>query len=226
MSRASRPEPRELKGRPLKVQLIGADVLGLDPIPWDETKSNLERIFGERLRIGATEARVVMTMLEGATRLSTRRALAGQQYDIVHFIGHGEPNGVYLRGKGGQQRELMPAEGFIAMLADTNPGLVILSACDTANIDRIQPLGTMAEALVIAGVPAVVANQMPITVTAIADFCAGLYRSLLSDGNIDVAVNRGRIELVAALAAANTTAVEWGIPVLYRRAGCSQIFTP
>jgi hypothetical protein len=72
----------------------------------------------------------------------------------------------------------------------------------------------------------VVANQMPITVTAIADFSAGLYRSLLTEGNIDAAVNRGRIELVSALAAANTPAVEFGIPVLYRRAGCSQIFAP
>jgi hypothetical protein len=226
MARGSRPEQRKLNGGPLKVLLIGADVLGLDPIPWDETKSNLERIFGERLRVGATAARVQMTLLEGATRASLRQALTGQKYDIVHFIGHGEANGVYLRGREGQPRELMPTDGFIAMLADTSPALVILSACDTANIASIQPLGTIAEGLVAADILAVVANQMPITVTAIADFSAGLYRSLLSDGNVDVAVNRGRIELVAALSAANTPAVEWGIPVLYRRSGCSQIFAP
>lgn len=226
IARGSRPMSRKLNGGALNVLLIGADVLGLEPIPWVETRSNLERIFGERLRVGATATRVHMTLLEGATRASLRQALAGQTYDIVHFIGHGEANGIYLRGRDGQPRELMPTEGFIAMLADTSPALVILSACDTANIASIQPLGTIAEGLVAADILAVVANQMPITVTAIADFSAGLYRSLLSEGNIDVAVNRGRIELVAALAAANTPAVEWGIPVLYRRSGCSQIFAP
>jgi CHAT domain len=226
LARGSRPEPRKLNGGAINVLLIGADVLGLDPIPWDETKSNLERIFGERLRLGATAARVQMTPLEGATRASLRQALTGQKYDIVHFIGHGQPSGVFLRGRDGQQREMMTTEAFIAMLGDTSPVLVILSACDTARIADIQPLGTIAEELVAADIPAVVANQMPITVTAIADFSVGLYRSLLSEGNIDVAVNRGRIELVAALAAANTPAVEWGIPVLYRRSGCSQIFAP
>jgi hypothetical protein len=226
MARGSRPEPRKLNGNPLKVLLISADVLGLDPIPWDETKANLERIFGERLRLGNTATRVQMTVVEGATRASLRKALAGQKHDIVHFIGHGVAEGIYLRGRGGQDRELMTAEIFIAMLADTKPALIILSACDTANIANIEPLGTIAEGLVAAEVPAVVANQMPITVSAIADFIAGLYRSLLSEGNIDVAVSRGRMELVAALAAANTEAVEWGIPVLYRRAGCSQLFVP
>lgn len=226
MAKGSRPEPRKLNGGALNMLLIGADVLGLAPIPWDETKSNLERIFGERLRVGATATRLQMTMLEGATRASLRHALTGKKYDIVHFIGHGEANGIYLRGRNGQQRELVPTDGFIAMLADTSPALVILSACDTANIADIQPLGTVAEGLVAADIQAVVANQMPITTTAIADFCAGLYRSLLNEGNIDVAVNRGRIELVASLAAANTPVVEWGIPVLYRRSGCSQIFAP
>jgi CHAT domain len=225
MARGSRPAPRKLDGGPLNVLLIGADVFGLAPIPWDETKSNLERIFGERLRVGASAARVKMELLEATTRTSLRQALTGQKYDIVHFIGHGEANGVYLRGRDGQ-RELMPTEAFIAALADTTPALVILSACDTASMASIQPLGTVAEGLVGADVLAVVANQMPITTTAIADFSAGLYRSLLSEGNIDVAVNRGRIELVAALAGANTSAVEWGVPVLYRRAGCSQLFTP
>ena len=45
------------------------------------------------------------------------------------------------------------------------------------------------------------------------------------DGNIDNAVNMGRIELVAAIAEVDVAAVEWGIPVLYRRPGCSDLFS-
>ncbi len=90
----------------------------------------------------------------------------------------------------------------------------------------MQPLGTIAEALVRSGVPAVVANQMPISVSSIADFTGALYRSLLTDGNIDVAVNKGRIALVKEIEAFKFAAVEWGIPVPYRRPGCSQLFIP
>jgi hypothetical protein len=101
MAGVSRPKPRRLSGRALKVLLIGADVLGLEPIPWDETKSNLERIFGERLLMGPTAAGVQMTLLEGATRASMRKALSGQHYDIVHFLGHGQQTESFSEGRAG-----------------------------------------------------------------------------------------------------------------------------
>jgi hypothetical protein len=219
-----RPAPRPLSARHLRVLLIGADVLGLDRIPWDETKARLEEVFGERLDSSAGASRVRIDMVEGATRTSLKDALQDAHYDIVHFVGHGRPDGILLRGHGNPSGNVLPTQAFCGLLSDRSPALVILSACETANVSDVEPLGTIAESIVMSGVPAVVANQMPISVSVIADFSAALYRSLLGDGNIDCAVNKGRIEVVAALATVNTAAVEWGIPVLYRRAGCSQLF--
>jgi hypothetical protein len=215
--------PKSISGSDIKVLLIGADVLGRDRIPWNETKENLERILGERL--GASAARISLKMVEGATQKSVEEALDGKNYDIVHFIGHGRPDGIFLRGED-QKGVVLPTASFSQMVVEADPALVILSACETGMIEDIAPLGTIAEALVKSGVPAVVANQMPINVRSIADFTGALYRSLLAEGNIDFAVNKGRMELVKRIEALKWAAVEWGIPVLYRRPGCSQLFTP
>jgi hypothetical protein len=225
VSNGSARIPRSIKGSVIKILLIGADVLGRDRIPWGETKENLERIIGARVQ-GPNEARISIEIVEGATRATVRDALGKEPYDIVHFIGHGRPDGIFLRGKGEQAGIVLPTAAFSQMAVEADPALVILSACDTALIDDVAPLGTIAETLVRSGIPAVVANQMPISVGSIADFTGALYRSLLVEGNIDVAVNKGRMELVKEIEALKWAAVEWGIPVLYRRPGCSQLFTP
>ncbi|MGY8666212.1 CHAT domain-containing protein [Bradyrhizobium sp. UFLA05-109] len=217
--------PKSISGSPISVLVIGADVLGRERIPWNETKENLERIIGARMQ-GLNAARITLDLVEGATRKSVRSALEQKSYDIVHFIGHGRPDGLFLRGEGQQGGVVLATGEFSKMIMDAEPALVILSACDTALIKDVQPLGTIAETLVRSGVPAVVANQMPISVSSIADFTGALYRSLLTDGNIDVAVNKGRIALVKEIEAFKFAAVEWGIPVLYRRPGCSQLFIP
>lgn len=218
-------KPKPIGNSQIAVLVIGADVLGRERIPWTETKENLERIIGERIQ-GPGAARITMNLVEGATKRMVRDALEERPYDIVHFIGHGRPDGLLLRGAGQQSGVVLGTDPFSKMISDAEPALVILSACDTALIQDVQPLGTIAENLVRSGVPAVVANQLPISVSSIADFTGALYRSLLTDGNIDVAVNKGRIALVKEMEALKFAAIEWGIPVLYRRPGCSQLFTP
>lgn len=225
VANGSERTPRSIGGSQIAVLVIGADVLGRERIPWNETKENLERIIGARME-GPAATRITMDLVEGATKKSVRQALEAKHYDIVHFIGHGRPDGIFLRGEGQQAGVVLSTAAFSQMVSDADPALVILSACDTALIQDVQPLGTIAETLVRSGVPAVVANQMPISVSSIADFTGALYRSLLTDGNIDVAVNKGRMALVKEIEALKFAAVEWGIPVLYRRPGCSQLFNP
>jgi hypothetical protein len=140
--------PKSLKNSNVNILLIGADVLGLDRIPWSETKENLERIIGERVGTGATAARISIDIVEGATRASVNKALDEKPYDIVHFIGHGRPDGIFLRGKN-REGVVLPTRAFSAMLSGVDPALVILSACDTARLDDVAPLGTIAEALVV-----------------------------------------------------------------------------
>jgi hypothetical protein len=216
--------PRNLAGGKLKVVLIGADVFAHDPIPWEETTANLVRVFGERLLANQSAQEVQLDLVEGATRKNLAKALKAKSYDIVHFIGHGRPDGILLRGHTAQKGEVLPTDALNAMISTVAPALVILSACETGKVDDIAPLGNVAESIVASGVPAVVANQMPITVSAIAEFSAALYRALLSTGNIDHAVNMGRVALLVDISKSEAAAVEWGIPILYRPPGCSQLF--
>jgi len=107
--------------------------------------------------------------------------------------------------------------------------LVVLSACDTANPQTVQPvdntIGTFAEQIVRNAVPAAVASQTVIDKRTIATFCEGLCPELLKSGSIDAAVAAGRCSVSAQLGTVSSAAIEWGIPVLYRRLGVAHLFS-
>lgn len=225
VSNIARHQPRPLKSAKLKVLLIGADVLGGDPIPWDETKANLELIFGKRIKDPDNPLAVDLTIVEGTTRDQFSEAVLARAYDIIHFIGHGQSNGLFLARKGGAEGELLPKGALNTIMSEAKPGLLFLSACNTGSVVRDLEFDSLAESLVQTGVPAVIAHQMPINIRAIAEFAAAVYASLLAEGNIDRAVNQGRMRLAVQLGDAQSAPIEWGIPVLYRRPGCSQMFS-
>ncbi len=224
VNNVARHQPRPLKSAKLKVLLIGADVVGGDPIPWDETKALLDLVFGKRINDPDNPLAVDLTIVEGATREQFNNAVLKRPYDIIHFIGHGQADGLFLARKGEADGELVPQAALNTIMSQANPGLLFLSACNTGAALTGFAFDSLAESLVHTGIPAVVAHQMPINLRAIGEFAAAVYESLLAEGNIDKAVNQGRMRLVAQLGDAQSAAVEWGIPVLYRRPGCSQMF--
>jgi CHAT domain-containing protein len=87
--------------------------------------------------------------------------------------------------------------------------LAVLSACSSAAVRGSTLFGGVAPALIQAGVPAVVATQVPITDTAAAAFAYGFYRAVSRFQSIPAAVNAGRRRLFEGR--------EWFIPVLYLR---------
>ena len=86
--------PRQLSGTSLRVLLVAADIADRDPIPWEDTQATLERIFEERLSTNSIEKQTAIDLIEGATAVAFRRALRRKSYDIIHFIGHGRPDGI------------------------------------------------------------------------------------------------------------------------------------
>jgi hypothetical protein len=194
-------------------------------VDWLEAEAEMQRIFAARTP--DTDAkRIQLQVIEAAVPEAVRKAVQDFDPHIVQFIGHGAPNGLLFLKHRSLASKLVPAGQLHNILASKSTRLVILSACDTADIGSdIAPLIPIAERLVQAGIPAVVANQMPISVRSVATFCGGLYSSLLDQGSIDWAVNNGRIAVGVAFADTNTATVEWGVPVLYRRPGCSQLFS-
>lgn len=194
-------------------------------VEWVETAAAMRNTFEvatPKIRGRAVELRIEETV----SATSMRRAVGEFDPHIVHFIGHGAPTGLWFTKHQAANGQLVPSGSLHSTLTSESTRLVILSACDTANVDgKISSLVSVAEQLVQAGVPAVVANQMPITLSSVALFCGALYTSLLQRGNIDWAVNEGRIAVGVEFTSTNVAAVEWGVPVLYRRPGCSDLFS-
>ena len=98
------------------------------------------------------------------------------------------------------------------MLTGRGIRLVVLSACETSKGDTSQPFAAIAESLVRAGMPAVVANQLPLKNETVATFVGPFYSKLVLSGDIDQAMCEGRISLATELDNGNDATLEWGIP--------------
>ena len=224
------------KATGLRVLLLSASPLGLDAIPWNDVRDALIRVFSAALPtievIADDQAPATNTFLrivEAATRVAVQSWIGKDDPHVVHFVGHGTDRGLALISSKRNDPTLMTAAAFEGALQQGDSRrLVILSACDTANhasIDPVDPtIGTFAEQLVRNAVPAVIASQTVIDKRTIATFCEGVYRELLRSGSIDLAVAAGRCRVASELDAVDSAAIEWGIPVLYRRLGAGQLF--
>ncbi len=97
--------------------------------------------------------------------------------------------------------------------------LVLLNACEGARQSPADPLGGVAQSLVMQGIPAVVAMQFEITDAAATIFSTEFYSAIADGYPIDAALAEAR---VAVFSSHND--VEWGTPVLYLRASDGRIF--
>jgi CHAT domain len=220
----------------LRILLLRASPLGMEAIPWADIRDTLLAVFSDKksgLEVvsdaqkpnGTSYIRIV----EAANRDAVEKWVIADNPHVIHFVGHGTQNGLALVDSKSARATIMSALAFgTAIQRAQSLRLVILSACDTANYVGIDPvdatIGVFAEQIVRNGVPAAIASQMVIEKGTIALFCQEVYRELLSRGSIDMAVASGRCKVAQELDQPDSAAIEWGIPVLYRRLGAAQIF--
>ena len=102
-------------------------------------------------------------------------------------------------------------------------GVVVLNACNTARSQTqggVSPFRGVATALVLGGVPAVVAMQRPISDPAAIGFSAAFYHHLARGDSLDVAITEGR----QAIHSARSDTCEWATPVLFLRLPEGNVF--
>lgn len=212
------PPPAPLPGT---IHVLFAAASPNDQFPVDSESARRALEYAFRLQL---PGEVRLTVLPSTSRQAFRQALARHHFDVLHFSGHGDvaPGGVgrllFTHPKT-RATEFMEAPELARLLAGLRLRLVVLSACETASGDFAADFAVTAAALIRNGVPAVVANQMPVPNATIAPFTAGLYRALLRDGDIDTAVVEGRLQLAGDL-----ESFEWAIPVLYRHYQATHLF--
>ncbi|HSR32677.1 MAG TPA: CHAT domain-containing protein, partial [Anaerolineae bacterium] len=208
--------------RPLRILVVISD-------PPDYVDLDLDR---ERALIEKTWARqegIQVEFMERASIAALQRRLVRQRYHVLHYMGHGafdehSGQGVLVLQDESGLGQLVDGSSLGILLRDVRSlRLVFLNACDTATVTREQgldPFAGVASAMVMAGIPAVVAMQFPISDQAAITF-SGTFYPLLAQGNpVDVAMAEGR----RAIRLGNSRTMEWGTPVLFMRAPNGDIF--
>lgn len=178
-------------------------------------KHMLEGFGPERIR--------VTTMAGRFSILDLSAELEAQRPDILQLITHGGPEGLELWQQG------LPATSPSAALRATlerapSVKLAFLNACLAGRGSDHLPLHSVAEQLVQAGLPAVIAMQYEIRDDAAIEFARRLYEELTAGacpGAIDAAVALAR----GGLHALNPGDFSYGTPALWLNAEDGRIFT-
>lgn len=199
-------------------------------VSWPAVKTEIENSL--RLAAGLPQDRFDLNVIQGTSEKLFQAIQGGtDNYDIFQFSGHGDVDPVTKEGrillvdsKKSDQSHPILASILAMILQERGVRLAILSACLTAAGNAADPFSIVAEALLRAGVPAVVANQFPVPDRSVATFVGPLYAQLLKTGDIDVAVNSGRVKLALDLQIPQVATLEWGIPTLYRYIDAQRVF--
>jgi hypothetical protein len=203
---------------PLKVLLTGADTP-----PQVQIDRELHEI--QRALEGLGQ-QVAITLEPHLTRTILQRRLR-EGFHVWHFVGHGgigvdDTTGIVQFEDATGASERVSARELNILLNRCGVRLVILNACQSAAL-RIDPLRSIAPALIRADVPAVIAMQLSVSAEGARAFAGEFYQALAEGYPIDACVTEGRR---AVMSATGLGRPDWGIPVVYTRAPDGRLFAP
>ncbi len=198
--------------------------------PTDRNRLNLK---ADRRRIEEAwkgKSGVELEFLEHASFEDLRKKLRQKRPHILHFTGHGDFNAETGKGElffenADGTSDPRSGEALATELKNFRSlRLVFLNACDTARATGaggLNPFSGVATALVMGGMPAVLAMQFPISDDAAITFSQCCYEYLAKGCPVDVAVTEGRL----AVRHSDEGSMEWGTPVLFLRIPDGRLFT-
>ncbi len=152
---------------------------------------------------------VKLIATEQATYERVRAELKAQNYDVVHYAGHGsyeadspEESSLYFWAEADKQGGIVPmrATEVRLLLGQSGVRLVYLSSCyGTASGGKVALLDDdflgLADAVAQAGVPSVVGYRWPVSDDGARRLALAFYKSLLDQGRPEVALWHARCEL-------------------------------
>ena len=207
---------------PLRILVVVSSPRGVEPLDLDRERANIETAWGRH-------SSVEVEFLESATTSELRRTLLSKVFHVLHFMGHGDfdersGQGVLVMEDDAGADDLISGQALATMLRSVRSlRLVFLNACDTARAtskDGVDPFAGVATALVMGGLPAVLAMQFPISDQAAIAFSEVFYPRLAAGDPVDAAVAEGRL----AIYLESTETLEWGTPVLFMRTPDGRLF--
>jgi hypothetical protein len=213
-----RPGVHPLEGK-LRILVVMSSPKGVHPLDLDKERELIQQTW-------AGENNVDVDFLENPTRESLLAKLVAREYHVLHYMGHGAHDpvtgaGALVLEDDDGEAVMLDAQTLGTWLRDApSIRLAFLNACDTGRTGTDEPFAGVANRLVMAGLPAVVAMQFPISDQAAIDFARAFYPRIVAGFGVDEATAQGR----KAILSGKTGSMEWGTPVLYMRAPDGQLF--
>ncbi|RLC91668.1 MAG: hypothetical protein DRI79_02270 [Chloroflexi bacterium] len=207
---------------PLRVLIAAAS-------PSDQVDlSGAEKVELQELYTGVQPLalRLVVDGLDDPPRTfeALKHRLAERRTHVLYFTGHGEPGGLVFEKDDGTA-DVRSAEEIGTLLAGRGVRLVVLNACYGAQA-QAPDLNSVAETLVEAGVPAVVAMQSAILTGQASSlpairFANEFFFHLALGWPVDACVTEARIGMQDAL----PESLQWALPVCFMRTGDGRLFS-
>jgi hypothetical protein len=198
----------------------------LDPLDVDLERATIESALDPLKK----KNKATLSWTTTGSYAEFRRRLANpspEGWTVFHFIGHGDfdekdkqKGYLIFEESGGSAGEARYSDNLAPLLTNAGgPQLVILNSCNGARSASGDLFSSTAAALALAGVPAVIAMQFPVSDDMAVAFSAHLYEYLSEGDTVQKALAGTRIELK------HEGISEWIAPVLYMQTDDGQLLT-
>jgi hypothetical protein len=218
------PRPIYAAPRPTVLRIVAVAAnprhTGLAPLNLARELRNLRKSMGSASGLDIVTPR-------SPTLAALRQTLLAQECHVLHFMGHGgsmegeEERVLFFETEDGNADPVSGTD-LINKLADfPRLRLVVLNACESAAGGAgFDPFAGVASSLVLGGLPAVVAMQLPVSDQAAIVFSQAFYQQLATGDPVDAAVAEGR----QAVHSADRESFEWATPVLFMRTPNGELY--
>ncbi len=209
---------------PLRVLLASACPVGVESLDVEieagRIQQSLQKIPG-----------VHVQWLQHATPQGIRDTLHEEAFHVFHFMGHGSfddhsGEGALVLEDEERRRCRLPGRILAHLLGDfPSLQLVFLNACRTARFAgeaAFDPFAGVASALILAGMPAVLAMQLSVSDGAASHFSTTFYRRVAAGDPVDAATSEGRMAVLLD----EPESSEWATPALFLRSWDGRLFEP
>ncbi len=213
---------------PMHILVVVAQPVGLGLLSAKEEETMVLRGFRHLMDAKMADVQV----LRNATADLLHQTLELSEYDVIHFIGHGEYNeheqeGYLIFESVDGRAQPVSAESLRQILCHRNLRLVFLNACETGMVGRSNAHFDfnrgLAPKLVSGGIPAVVANQYKVLDLSATEFARRFYWSLAQGKSVGDAAREARVAVNYSIAG---ECIDWAVPVVYARNPCHSLFRP
>lgn len=204
------------KNGALRILVVSAQPSGAGRLSIEDERRGIYESFRPLIDAELVQVEVLAGASPSLLQERLRYQLDGDDFDVLHFIGHGEfdeqnRTGYLLFQDDVGRPKRLSAASFLNIVRGRDIRIVFLNACETGRGRQADYNRGVAMALVQDGIPAVVANQYSVIDRSASLFSLHFYACLAMGLKIGDATREARI----ALQYCGVEPMDWAVPVLF-----------